>query len=243
MTLVDGVGPVAIENIRKAAPYVSFIDFIKRAEADKTVVVNLIWAGAFDNFPLEDGGVPVIDDPEKLFYAYFKSRHTLKRKEFQIEPEYANIDRVKKIINKVRVLPIVDYDYVLEFNDFLKRNNSYTFDNKVHYWNKKPVIRDFSRFEEVRKYWAGDVALIGIVASAVEKTYMDKKKNVEVKRIILTLENKGKTTDIILWDRMLQKISADDYRPGGLVALSGELRYDSYAHAIRLGCKRVERIM
>lgn len=76
-SLINGVGPVAIENIIANQPYVSFDDFMKTktSKVDKGVVKCLIEAGCFDSFGEErdklysivEGKEVHWDEKEKLY--------------------------------------------------------------------------------------------------------------------------------------------------------------------------------
>lgn len=98
---VKNVGDKASRAIQDSAPYKDFEDFFNRVnkrQVNKRVVINLIFAGAFDSFE---------KDKEKLLSQYY----TL-RKEKKIPPEHQNITRDYELEMKYQVMDFLTLDYI-----------------------------------------------------------------------------------------------------------------------------------
>lgn len=110
---VKSVGGVAGQSIQNNAPYSSFEDFYERAKSDKGrrvnkgVVVNLIFAGAFDCWER---------DKEKLLAQYYALR-----KDKKIPPEHQNITRDYELEQKYAVMDFLTLDYIDMHSDILSK--------------------------------------------------------------------------------------------------------------------------
>lgn len=98
---VKNVGEKASQSIQENAPYSSFEDFFKRVNkraCNKRVVVNLIFAGAFDCFE---------SDKEKLLAEFYKLR-----KDKKIPSEHQNITRDQEIAMRYEVMDFLVPNYI-----------------------------------------------------------------------------------------------------------------------------------
>ncbi|MEW6769957.1 MAG: DNA polymerase III subunit alpha [Bacillota bacterium] len=85
---VDGVGTKALEKILATRPFKDFDDFVERSKSVKTVVLNLIRAGAFDCFE---------PDRSKLINYYFDKYRPKDKKRFEAPPFCLAIKRAYEI--------------------------------------------------------------------------------------------------------------------------------------------------
>ena len=69
MKALNGVGAPIIDKIKEGRPYKSFKDFLNRCPLNKTAMISLIKAGAFDE--LES---TIEEEPRKFIMAYYLSR-------------------------------------------------------------------------------------------------------------------------------------------------------------------------
>ena len=69
MKALNGVGSPIIEQIKANRPYVSFKDFLNRCPLNKTAMISLIKAGAFDNLEQDTKGI----EPRIFIMAYYLS--------------------------------------------------------------------------------------------------------------------------------------------------------------------------
>ena len=111
MKALNGVGAPIIEKIKEGRPYKSFKDFLNRCPLNKTAMISLIKAGAFDE--LEKN---VSENPRLFIMTYYLSRTS--------EPKSkVNLQNFASIVNH-NLLPseLLFEKKVFFFNKYLKSN-------------------------------------------------------------------------------------------------------------------------
>lgn len=138
LSSIKRLGPKATEELYKNRPYSSFTDFLNRSNKtriNKTVVIQLIFAGCFDK--LHKG------EYQELVNEYFKSR------EEDVPEEFQNLNSFKLKERRAKALSYLDMDlfdlhaekYSEEFTKYDQINKSY--DGKR--------INTFGKIEKIKK--------------------------------------------------------------------------------------------
>ncbi len=99
---VKGIGEAASKAVFDARPFKTFEQFYEKVDkrrANKTVVVSLIFAGAFDSLG--------VSDKEKLLETYYKLRKAKK-----IPEEHQNITKEYEVEKKYDALNFIQKDYI-----------------------------------------------------------------------------------------------------------------------------------
>ena len=81
MKALNGVGSPIIEQIKANRPYVSFKDFLNRCSLNKTAMISLIKAGAFDKLELDTNGI----EPRIFIMAYYLSLTSEPKKKLNLQ--------------------------------------------------------------------------------------------------------------------------------------------------------------
>lgn len=119
MKALNGVGSPIIEQIKANRPYVSFKDFLNRCPLNKTAMISLIKAGAFDNLEQDTRGI----EPRIFIMAYYLSLTS--------EP--------KKKLNLQNFSSLINLDLIPQELSFQKRVFNFNKYLKAHKWNDNGI--------------------------------------------------------------------------------------------------------
>ena len=110
MKALNGVGSPIIEQIKANRPYMSFKDFLNRCPLNKTAMISLIKAGAFDNFEQDTRGI----EPRIFIMAYYLSLTSEPKKRL-------NLQNFSSLINLNLIPQELSFQKkVFNFNKYLK---------------------------------------------------------------------------------------------------------------------------
>ena len=110
MKALNGVGSPIIEQIKANRPYVSFKDFLNRCPLNKTAMISLIKAGAFDKLEQDTNGI----EPRKFIMAYYLSLTSEPKKRL-------NLQNFSSLINLNLIPQELSFQKrVFNFNKYLK---------------------------------------------------------------------------------------------------------------------------
>ena len=110
MKALNGVGSPIIEQIKANRPYVSFKDFLNRCSLNKTAMISLIKAGAFDKLELDTNGI----EPRIFVMAYYLSLTSEPKKRL-------NLQNFSGLINLNLIPQELSFQKkVFNFNKYLK---------------------------------------------------------------------------------------------------------------------------
>ena len=110
MKALNGVGSPIIEQIKANRPYVSFKDFLNRCSLNKTAMISLIKAGAFDKLELDTNGI----EPRIFIMAYYLSLTSEPKKKL-------NLQNFSSLINLNLIPQELSFQKrVFNFNKYLK---------------------------------------------------------------------------------------------------------------------------
>ena len=110
MKALNGVGSPIIEQIKANRPYVSFKDFLNRCPLNKTAMISLIKAGAFDNLEQDTKGI----EPRIFIIAYYLSLTSEPKKKL-------NLQNFSGLINLDLIPQELSFQKrVFNFNKYLK---------------------------------------------------------------------------------------------------------------------------
>lgn len=123
MKALNGVGSPIIEQIKANRPYVSFKDFLNRCSLNKTAMISLIKAGAFDNLEQDTRGI----EPRIFIMAYYLSLTSEPKKKL-------NLQNFSGLINLNLIPQELSFQKkVFNFNKYLKEYK-WKEDNKNYYY-------------------------------------------------------------------------------------------------------------
>lgn len=123
MKALNGVGSPIIEQIKANRPYVSFKDFLNRCPLNKTAMISLIKAGAFDNLEQDTKGI----EPRIFIMAYYLSLTSEPKKKL-------NLQNFSSLINLDLIPQELSFQKkVFNFNKYLKEYK-WKEDNKNYYY-------------------------------------------------------------------------------------------------------------
>ena len=123
MKALNGVGSPIIEQIKANRPYVSFKDFLNRCPLNKTAMISLIKAGAFDNLEQDTRGI----EPRIFIMAYYLSLTSEPKKKL-------NLQNFNNLINLDLIPQELSFQKkVFNFNKYLKEYK-WKEDNKNYYY-------------------------------------------------------------------------------------------------------------
>ena len=123
MKALNGVGSPIIEQIKANRPYVSFKDFLNRCPLNKTAMISLIKAGAFDNLEQDTRGI----EPRIFIMAYYLSLTSEPKKKL-------NLQNFSSLINLNLIPQELSFQKkVFNFNKYLKEYK-WKEDNKNYYY-------------------------------------------------------------------------------------------------------------
>ena len=107
MKALNGVGAPIIDKIKEGRPYKTFKDFLNRCPLNKTAMISLIKAGAFDNLE---------DESRKYIMAYYLS--------ITSEPKSKlNLQNFATLVNHNLIPPELEFERkVYFFNKYLRTN-------------------------------------------------------------------------------------------------------------------------
>ena len=125
LNLIKGIGDKALQEISDNAPFLNIEDFVNRAKVNKTVVINLLKAGAMNDFFEKN-----ISLSEKI-KIFFELKGKKEKKKISIDPEYLSIDSLKEYLLAKSVLPIanISLSSIIFNTDFINK----PFINVVYY--------------------------------------------------------------------------------------------------------------
>ena len=110
MKALNGVGSPIIEQIKTNRPYVSFKDFLNKCPLNKTAMISLIKAGAFDNLEQDTKGI----EPRIFIMAYYLSLTSEPKKKL-------NLQNFNSLINLNLIPQELSFQKrVFNFNKYLK---------------------------------------------------------------------------------------------------------------------------
>ena len=110
MKALNGVGSPIIEQIKENRPYVSFKDFLNRCPLNKTAMISLIKAGAFDNLEQDTKEI----EPRIFIMAYYLSLTSEPKKKL-------NLQNFSGLINLDLIPQELSFQKrVFNFNKYLK---------------------------------------------------------------------------------------------------------------------------
>ena len=110
MKALNGVGSPIIERIKEGRPYVSFKDFLNRCPLNKTAMISLIKAGAFDNLEQDTKEI----EPRIFIMAYYLSLTSEPKKKL-------NLQNFSGLINLDLIPQELSFQKrVFNFNKYLK---------------------------------------------------------------------------------------------------------------------------
>ena len=122
MKALNGVGSPIIEQIKANRPYVSFKDFLNRCPLNKTAMISLIKAGAFDNLEPDTKGI----EPRIFIMAYYLSLTSEPKKKL-------NLQNFNGLINLELIPEELSFQKrVFNFNKYLKEHKWK--DNDINYY-------------------------------------------------------------------------------------------------------------
>ena len=122
MKALNGVGSPIIEQIKANRPYVSFKDFLNRCPLNKTAMISLIKAGAFDNLEPDTKGI----EPRMFIMAYYLSLTSEPKKKL-------NLQNFNGLINLELIPEELSFQKrVFNFNKYLKEHKWK--DNDINYY-------------------------------------------------------------------------------------------------------------
>ena len=122
MKALNGVGSPIIEQIKANRPYVSFKDFLNRCPLNKTAMISLIKAGAFDNLEPDTKGI----EPRMFIMAYYLSLTSEPKKRL-------NLQNFNGLINLELIPEELSFQKrVFNFNKYLKEHKWK--DNDINYY-------------------------------------------------------------------------------------------------------------
>lgn len=122
MKALNGVGSPIIEQIKANRPYVSFKDFLNRCPLNKTAMISLIKAGAFDNLEQDTRGI----EPRMFIMAYYLSLTSEPKKRL-------NLQNFNGLINLGLIPEELSFQKrVFNFNKYLKEHKWK--DNDINYY-------------------------------------------------------------------------------------------------------------
>ena len=123
MKALNGVGSPIIEQMKANRPYVSFKDFLNRCPLNKTAMISLIKAGAFDNLEQDTRGI----EPRIFIMAYYLSLTSEPKKKL-------NLQNFSSLINLNLIPQELSFQKkVFNFNKYLKEYK-WKEDNKNYYY-------------------------------------------------------------------------------------------------------------
>ena len=123
MKALNGVGSPIIEQIKANRPYVSFKDFLNRCSLNKTAMISLIKAGAFDKLELDTNGI----ETRIFIMAYYLSLTSEPKKKL-------NLQNFSSLINLNLIPQELSFQKrVFNFNKYLKAYK-WKEDNKNYYY-------------------------------------------------------------------------------------------------------------
>lgn len=123
MKALNGVGSPIIEQIKANRPYISFKDFLNRCPLNKTAMISLIKAGAFDNLEQDTRGI----EPRIFIMAYYLSLTSEPKKKL-------NLQNFNSLINLDLIPQELSFQKkVFNFNKYLKEYK-WKEDNKNYYY-------------------------------------------------------------------------------------------------------------
>ena len=110
MKALNGVGSPIIEQIKEGRPYISFKDFLNRCLLNKTAMISLIKAGAFDKLELDTNGI----EPRLFIMAYYLSLTSEPKKKL-------NLQNFSSLINLDLIPQELSFQKrIFNFNKYLK---------------------------------------------------------------------------------------------------------------------------
>ena len=122
MKALNGVGSPIIEQIKANRPYVSFKDFLNKCSLNKTAMISLIKAGAFDNLEQDTRGI----EPRIFIMAYYLSLTSEPKKKL-------NLQNFSSLINLNLIPQELSFQKkVFNFNKYLKAHK--WSDNGINYY-------------------------------------------------------------------------------------------------------------
>ena len=122
MKALNGVGSPIIEQIKANRPYVSFKDFLNRCPLNKTAMISLIKAGAFDNLEQDTKGI----EPRIFIMAYYLSLTSEPKKRL-------NLQNFNGLINLELIPEELSFQKrMFNFNKYLKEHKWK--DNDINYY-------------------------------------------------------------------------------------------------------------
>jgi DNA polymerase-3 subunit alpha len=246
LSLVRSVGSKATEEILKQSEtglFTSFVDFmlrISKSKVNKTVVTNLILAGAFEGLPVCDGEPP----PESM------GKYIEKLFELRDEPvpeSFTDLDKKKLVFLRKNVLPIYTINFVKHFIDTLKAEKDFSVFQKLLCLSGCPIVSNFSKFEAIRSSLGdGEICIVGMVEASEMFYYVSKSgKQVGQKfgALRVTIENDGRKTEFVVWPDGLKSIDKKALAAGNIVAAFGTLKYNSFRDEVGLSLTSVRKLI
>ena len=125
MKALNGVGSPIIERIKEGRPYVSFKDFLNRCPLNKTAMISLIKAGAFDNLEQDTREI----EPRIFIMAYYLSLTSEPKKKL-------NLQNFSGLINLDLIPQELSFQKrVFNFNKYLKAQKAYKWkEDNINYY-------------------------------------------------------------------------------------------------------------
>lgn len=124
---LNKVGEPVIKQIIEGRPYKSIVDFMNRCPLNKTVMISLIKAGAFDNI---DGGwaSQICNEPRKAIMAYYLSKNCDAKKKITLQ-------NFNGLLQRGLIPDFLTFQrQVFNFNNYLKK---YLKDGEDYILNEK----------------------------------------------------------------------------------------------------------
>jgi DNA polymerase III alpha subunit len=240
--LIESIGDSASMAIREAreqgGDFKSFQDFYERVNktiVDLKVMHNLILCGAFDHISMVKG-----KDLIRLYHLFRRvedlkmgrgkkglellaavDQYNKEGRKLDVPELYA--DPVELEVKRVSLLPIYRLDVHEHFRENLKRwNLLYDDQGIVTAVVNKETIRVLRNTKDLQKLENSNVAWVGLMQSAEEFRYKDKRTGQQVTALKFYIINDGDTMECVLWPNLYTQWGAP--KDNKLIFVKGILR-------------------
>lgn len=228
-SVVKGIGDAAAAEINSKRPFASFEDFFQRVnktKCNKKVVMQLIFAGAFDSF---------LSSKTELIKKYYEMR------EEKIPEEFANMTASMVAEKIADALPFIIVDYADVYSDL------FTFHNKVKFseiknslFVKRDLIRQKQKMDPKKSKHEADISYpLPVMVGKITEI----KKSTTKAPHRITISNAGETIYMKVWPNEWDNYEAYVH-VGSVVEFHaiGSFYFDS-VQLTCVGIRTVEQIM
>lgn len=205
LSMIDGIGPAAFNEILAKRPFNNFNDFLARIDRrviNKRVVIKLIFSGCLD------GMMPssVTGDLEAIqYYLTKKSEIEGKKKIEQVPDEYRRLTSLKRELIKKSVFKVYSTDFLeaalpnLDSMGLIRRtgpNNSLIQVNDADRFIDGSLLVNKKTYLEIMDSQIGQtVGIVGYISSLTEHKYQNNKKSM----MKFTIELEDLVINTIKW--------------------------------------------